>query len=271
MELQLDTLPLSVELHVISAFVLVVLGSELALILVMHRRKHPESGIPAISACLVGVRTFVAMNGVELISQLLYGTVLESRILIYLMFLVIIDVGCIFFFARLRSFVRNRPILFRVALPLEIALSSVVLVFHVVELLSVRSFAFLPDFVSIGLASPIIIGPIILIVFLNVHGDREIKPYYKFNMLGLVMLGFGGAFHLVPVEDGLAAVGISLDVTAFVSMVSSIIGVAIFLGTIYVMPYVEDLYWRKALVGLYVLDTKAGRILFKRDFQVARD
>nr|MDO8084177.1 hypothetical protein [Candidatus Sigynarchaeum springense] len=84
-------------------------------------------------------------------------------------------------------------------------------------------------------------------------------------------LGFGGAFHLVPVEDGLAAVGISLDVTAFVSMVSSIIGVAIFLGTIYVMPYVEDLYWRKALVGLYVLDTKAGRILFKRDFQVARD
>ncbi|MBN2153127.1 MAG: hypothetical protein JW839_16865 [Candidatus Lokiarchaeota archaeon] len=267
MVLLLDTMPYSVEMHIISAFVLVVLGSEIALVLVMHRRRNPESGVPAIRACLVGVRTFVAMNGVELVSQLFYGTIPESRMLIYLMFLVIIDVGCVALFARLRPFVRNRPILFRVVLPLEIALSSVVLVFHAVELLSVRSIAILPDLVSIGLASPIIVGPIILVVFLYAHGDREIKPYYKFMMLALAMLGFGGATHLVPIEDGLAGIGIGLDATAFVSMAFSVTGVAIFLGTVYVMPYIEDIYWRKAVLAVYVVDAGTGSVVFKREFK----
>jgi hypothetical protein len=266
-----DILPLSVEMHIISAFVLVVLGAETALALVMHRRRNPESGIPAIRACLVGVRTVVMMNGVELITQLFFGANFESRIITYGMILVVIDIGCITLFARLRPFVRDRPIMFRVVIPLEIGLNLVIIVIHSIELLSARSIVILPNLASIALASPIILGPIIFVLFLHAHGDREIKPYYKFIVLAVLMLGLGGAIHLVPIEDRLAEVGIGLDTTAILSTAFYIPGIAIFLGTVYVMPYIEDLYWRKEVIGVYILNTVTGRILFKRDFQVAKD
>ncbi|MEX2682020.1 MAG: hypothetical protein Q6373_010490 [Candidatus Sigynarchaeota archaeon] len=271
MLLLLDNLPLSVELHIISSFILVVLGAEVVLVLEMHKRRNPESGIPAIRVCLVGIRTLVALNGVELICLLLYGANSDVFVVIYGMSLVIVYAGCIALFARLRPFARARPILFRVILPLEIMVNIVLLAIHLVQLFSARSIVILPDFVSIGGASPIIVAPCILALFLHTQGDRTIKPYYLFMVASLAMLGLGGAFYLLPIEDGLARIDVDREVTAFLSMVFSVAGAAIFLGAVYVMPYVEDIYWRKAVLAVYVINTETGSVLFKRNFQDGED
>jgi hypothetical protein len=267
MELQLAQLPLAVEVQIISAFVLVILGTEILVILFTHLRKNPESGVALIRACSIGVAAVVAMKIVEFAYLVLQGTDVLSRDIVYGLNLIIIDLGCTAIFAALRHFTRPRPVLFRFVMPLMIAISILATILHGVELLSARPASIVPNVVSVGFTAPIAFAPASLVLFLHAQSDRAIKPYYKCIIFAVALLGFGGMLHLVPVEDVLVAIGVGLSTSAIASMAFSIAGVAIFFVTLFMMPYIEDLDWRKEVVAVYLVNTGTGRILFKRSFE----
>jgi hypothetical protein len=267
MALQIATLPYPVEVQIISAFVLMILGLEIDIILVMHRRKNPGSGVALINSCLVGVTTLVAIRTVELAYILLRWFDADYREVVYGMTLVIVDIGSTALFSALRQFTRSRPALFKGVIPAGIALSIVTTIFHVIELASARPASILPVGGSVGFTTSIVFVPTVFVLFLHAQSDRAIKPYYKCIVIALVMLGLGGGLHLVPVEDLLAGSGVDLTATSTVSMAFSVAGVTLFFVTLFMMPYIEDLYWQKAVVAVYVLNTSTGRAIFKRTFQ----
>lgn len=266
MELQLDLLPLDVEVQVISAFVFVVIGAEIVAFLAWYHLKYPGSGVAVIRACVIGITTIVAMKAVEFIYLVSHGMEASARAVIHGITLVIVDIGCTALSVAIRHFTRSRPVLHDRAIPILIATNIVALALHVVELASAKPGSIVPDAISFAISTQVGLVPGFFVIFLHAHADQAIKPYYKAIFLALVLLGAAGAIQFLPVENLLVHAGMDLAMAGVASAAFSIAGVSLFFTTLYMMPYIEDVHWRREVVAIYVLNSAKGNVVFNRHF-----
>jgi hypothetical protein len=266
MEIQASALPLSAEIQIVSAYLLVFLSCQIMLIFVTQWRKNPGSNASWIRIFMICTGELFVSYTLELLAIVFIENVVLQQFYIRGMNLVVFDVESVLLFLALRFFGSKQKKKIIIVSSFLAVLYILILAVHLVELVSMGQINIFPTAASTASLLPAILVPLGVIAFLLRRAELAFNRYYRAILLAIVVLGAGEVLRLATLQRVLFIVNVPDILWIASSVVLRIPGTTLFFLAFYFMPYIEDLNWQQNLLSLYVLETKSKAILFKELF-----
>lgn len=261
--MQIDSMSVISEIQLLNSFVLVILSFQIILVFIAQKRSNPDSSAVWIRVFIISSSEFIIIHTIELVFLLELGDAMIGKEIVYRINLIAVDTESMLLFWTIRLFSKKKSVRVNLFSIIFIILYGMVLAVHVIETFSGNAIQILPNSVSTTMMLPGVLIPLGVSVILFKRCEAAIKRYYKTIAISLGLMCLGDTMHLLPVEHDVAVLGISMDFLAAASVFLSLVGTAMLFVSFYMLPYIEDLYWQKEVLSIYVLDTTSNTMLYK--------
>jgi hypothetical protein len=266
MELPMIELPLIGELQLVGAFIMIIVSLEIIMVFVAHEKNNPESSAAWLRVFIISLSGFITIYAIEFVTVLFFGVDIKLQEFIFRATLITVDAICILLFRTLKNFNNRNPARMNPGIITLIALYLVFLAIHGIELFSSGEIMIVSTTVSTFSMVPAAMIPFVVALVLHHRSDASIKRYYIAIALSIFIVGLGIVLHLNPIEQDLVTAGFPIESVAIFSVILAMLGISMLFVSFYMIPYIEDLFWRKEILSIYVLDTDNRVILYKELF-----
>jgi hypothetical protein len=267
MAIQQAVLHPAAELHLISSFIAAAVCIEIVAVFVTRKRSNQGGSAAWIRVFIIFALSLIIVHVFEVIIFLTEGDGSLVHEYIYRINLLVVDVETIFLFRAMDCFDRFKRGGPHVSALLAITACLAILAIHVIEFASSGTITLLPRVTNVVLAMQSIAIPAAVAGVLLHRSDVSIRNHYRVILLGLILAGTGDKLHMYLSGESLSLAEYGSSILSAVSSSFLVAGLTLFFVTIYMVPYIEDLYWRQALVAIFVIDTKANAVIFKQDLR----
>ncbi len=255
------------ELHLISSFIAAVLSIEIVVVFVTRNRSNKGGSVAWIRVFVIYALALAIVHVLQVVLLLTLGDDALVYEYTYKINLLVVDIETLFLFRAIDCFDRFKRGIPHISVLLAISTCFVIFVIHIIELASAGTITILPRITNAVLAIQTVAIPAAVAVVLLYRSDLFIRNHYRVILLGLLLAGIGKGLYMYFVGEPFLFFGYSPNIYSIVSSSLIIAGSSLFIVALYMLPYIEDLYWRQALVAILILDTKTNEVIFNQDLR----
>ncbi|HME56257.1 MAG TPA: hypothetical protein VKM55_28915 [Candidatus Lokiarchaeia archaeon] len=115
----------------------------------------------------------------------------------------------------------------------------------------------------------VILFPVYLLIQLVKRDDSGRKKFFKFILVGILIIFTGMAFNFKIIDDLIKKLSPdSYNIYKFIILVLIITGLSIIGLSAFYIPPIDDFLWIDNLVALYIIEKNNQKVLFKKIFNL---